>query len=150
MSKAAKQNPSLQSLSILIGEWKTIGHHPFFPGITLTGKTSFEWIENGAFIKMNSHIDHKDFPDGLAIFSSDDSTEEFTMLYFDERNVSRKYICTLKNNVWIWWRNDKEFSQRFTCEIKDDGNTIVSQGEMCRAGKQWEKDLELIYTRQFH
>jgi hypothetical protein len=72
---------------------------------------------------------------------------EYAMIYFDERDVSRKYISTLKNNVWKWWRNEKIFSQRFTCEIKDDGNTIVSKGEMSRNGKPWEKDIELVYTR---
>jgi hypothetical protein len=95
-----------------------VGQHPFFPGVLLNGKTSFEWLENGAFLIMHSHIDHEQFPDGIAIFGSDGSEEEYDMIYFDERGVSRKYISTFKNNIWKWWRNDKDFSQRFTCEIK--------------------------------
>jgi hypothetical protein len=147
MSKASKKNEALEPLHILTGEWKTVGKHPMFPDVSLNGKTSFEWIENGAFLMMKSHIDHEKFPDGIAVFGSDDSSKEYTMLYFDERGVSRQYTSTLKNNVWKWWRDNKEFSQRFTCEIKDNGNTIVSKGEMSRDGKSWEKDLELIYTR---
>jgi hypothetical protein len=147
MSKASKKNPSLAPLSILVGEWKAVGTHPLVPGVTLYGKTTFQWIENGAFLMMNNHIDHKDFPDGISIFGSDDSDERYTMLYFDERGVSRKYASTLKNNTWKWWREDKEFSQRVTSEIKDDGNTIVSKGEMSRNGSSWEKDLSLTYTR---
>jgi len=147
MSKATKKNPLLEPLTVLIGEWKTTGHHPFFPGVTLHGTASFKWIENGAFLIMHTHIDHEKFPDGIAIFGSDSSEDEYSMIYFDERDISRKYISTCKNNVWKWWRNDPKFSQRFTGEIKDNGNTIVSTGEMSQDGKPWEKDLELIYTR---
>ncbi|MEO6040180.1 MAG: hypothetical protein ABIQ93_17330 [Saprospiraceae bacterium] len=147
MSKAAKKNPALVPLAILIGRWKTVGKHPLVPNVTLHGETSFEWLENGAFLIMRSHLDHPDFPDGIAIFGSDDSEAAYSMIYFDERGVSRKYMSTLRNNVRKWWRNDKEFSQRFTGEIKDNGNTIVSQGEMSKDGKSWEKDLGLIYTR---
>src|SRR5690348_773072 len=96
---------------------------------------------------MQLPVEYKRLPDGIAIFSSDDFFEEFAMNYFDERNVSRRYTCTLKNNVWTWWRDDKEFSQRFTCEIQDDGKKIISKGEMSRKGGSWEQDLELTYTR---
>lgn len=117
------------------------------PGKVLHGHTSFKWLEGGAFMIMHSSIEEEEFPAGIAIFGSDDLAEEYTMAYFDEREVSRKYISTLKDNVWKWWRNDPEFSQRFTCTITDDGNTIVSKGEMSRNGIPWEKDLELTYTR---
>lgn len=147
MSKAAKKNPRLEPLGILIGQWKTTGKHPMLPDVILNGSTSFEWIENGAFVLMRMHIDHPEFPDGLAVFGSDDSEEHYAMMWFDERNVSRKYSATLQNKVWKWWRDDKAFSQRFTGEITDNGNTIVSKGEMSKDGKTWEKDLELIYTR---
>lgn len=144
---AAIPNKALEPLSILIGEWKTVGTHPFMPGVELHGSTSFEWLEGGAFISMHSSIDHEEFPSGIAIFGSDAGSDEFTMMYFDERNISRKYSSTFKENLWKWWRNDAEFSQRYTCTIKDDGNTIISKGEMKRNGGEWEQDLQLIYTR---
>jgi hypothetical protein len=146
-SEAAKPNPALEPLSILIGEWKTVGKHPFMPGKVLHGHTSFKWLEGGAFMIMYSSIKAEGFPPGIAIFGSDDSSEEYSMIYFDTREVSRKYLSTLKGNVWTWWRDDPKFSQRFTCTITDDGNTIVSKGEMSKDGKAWEKDLELTYTR---
>ncbi|MEO6303524.1 MAG: hypothetical protein ABIP51_10150 [Bacteroidia bacterium] len=147
MSKAAKKNPALKSMGVLIGKWKMVGKHPMLPGVILKGKTSFEWLKKGAFVIMRSRIDHKDFPEGIAIFGSDDSKKEFSMIYFDERKVSRTYTSTLKKNIWKWWRKDKKFSQRFTGKITDAGNTIISKGEMSKNGKRWEKDLELIYTR---
>jgi hypothetical protein len=147
ISEAAKPNPALKPFTILIGEWKTVGKHPFMPGQVLHGHASFKWLEGGAFMIMHSSMEEEEFPTGIAIFGSDDSSEEYAMIYFDEREVSRKYVSTLKDNVWRWWRNDPKFSQRFTCTITDDGNTIVSRGEMSKNGKPWEKDLELTYTR---
>lgn len=147
MSKAQIMNRKLEAFKVLIGEWKTAGSHPGLPGVVLSGRTSFEWLEGGAFVIMHSHIDHKDVPDGIAIFGSDDSLEDLTMIYFDERNISRKCGSSLKNNVWKWWRIDNEFSQRYTCEIQDDGKKIVAKGEMSRKGGAWEKDLELTYLK---
>ena len=145
--KAAMQNPSLKSFSTLIGEWKTIGTHPYLPGMVLHGHTSFNWIEEGAFLVMHSENDEGKIPSGIAIFGSDDATGEFFMLYFDERKVSRKYEVSFQANVFKWWRNDPEFSQRFAWELTDNGNTIIGKGEMCKDGTTWEKDLELTYKR---
>lgn len=145
--EASIPNPALKPLSVLVGEWNTVGTHPYVPGTTFHGRTSFEWLEGGAFLIMHSEIDEPGIPSGIAIFGSDDSTKEYYMLYFDERGVSRKYEVTLDNNIWKWWRNDPKFSQRFTGTIVDDGRTIISKGEMSRYGKSWEKDLELIYKR---
>ena len=147
MSIPAKKNPALEPLSILIGKWRTIGKHPMLPNVILKGQTTFKWLEQGAFLVMYSHIDHKDFPDGIAIFGSDDSEKEFSMNYYDERKVSRKFTSTFKKNVLKWWRDDKKFSQHFIGKIQNNGNTIVSKGKMSRNGKAWEKDLELTFTR---
>lgn len=146
-SKAAKSNELLRPFNILIGEWRTTGRHPFVPGVTLTGTTRFKWLENGAFIQMNNSINHEQFPDGIAIFGSDDSSSEITMIYFDERGLSRRYSCTLENNIWRWWRDNPEFSQHFQGEIQNNGNTIISKGKMSKNGGSWEDDLELTYSR---
>ncbi len=147
ISKAAKHNPVLEPLSILIGEWKTVGKHPMMPDNVLEGQASFKWIEGGAFMIMHASIEQKEFPEGIAVFGGDSSSKEFSMIYYDEREIAREYRSTLKDNVWKWWRNDTEFSQRFTGTISADGNTIVSKGEMSKKGGPWEGDLELTYTR---
>ena len=69
------------------------------------------------------------------------------MLYFDERGVTRQCEVSLRDNVWKWWRDFPDFSQRYTGTIVDDGNTIVSKGELSRDGSTWQPDLELTYTR---
>jgi hypothetical protein len=145
--KALIPNPALLPLSGLVGEWETIGTHPYLPDMILHGHTSFNWIEGGAFLIMHSENDEEKIPSGIAIFGSDEATGEFFMLYFDERKVSRKYEVSFQDNVFKWWRNDPEFSQRFTWELTDNGNTIIGKGEMCKDGTTWEKDLELTYKR---
>jgi len=147
ISKAAKPNPVLEPLSILTGEWVTTGKHPLLSNITVHGHASFDWLENGAFMIMHASIEEKEFVDGIAIFGSDDSIENYSMLYYDELGVLRLYTSTLEDNTWKWWRNDAEFAQHFTGEIKNNGNTIVFKGEMSRDGGEWEKDLEFTYPR---
>lgn len=144
--EAAIPNPALKPFDILIGEWKTIGTHPYLPN-TLHGHTSFKWIEGGSFLIMHSEIDEAGVPSGIAIFGSDDSTGEFFMLYFDERNVSRKYDVSFHDNILKWWRNEPEFSQRYTWTITNDGQTIIGKGELSKDSTTWEKDLELTFNR---
>jgi hypothetical protein len=144
---AAKPNPALEALGALVGEWRTIGKHPYLPGKTLHGRTSFAWLEGGAFLIMRSETDEPDIPDGLAIFGSDDSLHEYFMLYFDERGVSRKYDVKLSQRGLVWARNDPAFAQRFTIDFASDGQTMSGRGEMSKDGAAWEPDLELTYAK---
>jgi hypothetical protein len=146
-SKAAISNPALAPLEGLIGEWKAVGFHPLMPGETLHGRSTFGWMEQGAFLIWHSRVDKEGFPEGIAIFGSDDASGELFMLYFDERKVSRKYDVSVKDNVVKWWRNAPNFSQRYTWMFTDNGDTIVGKGELCKDGETWEKDLDLTYSR---
>ena len=145
--EAAIPNPALKPFSALVGEWKTVGTHGYLPGKILHGHTSFAWMEGGAFLIMHSEIDEEEIPSGIAIFGSDNSTGEYFMLYFDERKVSRKIDVSFQHNTLKWWRNAPGFSQRYTFTFTDNGNTIISKGEISKDGTTWEKDLELTYTR---
>ena len=140
-------NPALKPFEMLIGEWETMGTHPYFPDTTFHGHTSFKWMEGGAFVIMHSEIDEEGIPSGIAIFGSDDATGEYFMLYFDERKVSRKYNVSFSDNQLQWWRNASGFSQRFTWTISDDGNSIISKGELSKDDTTWEEDLELTFKR---
>ena len=145
--EAAKPNSALQSMSVLVGTWTTVGTHPLVPGKTFHGRTSFEWIEGGAFLIMHSEIDEPEIPSGIAVFGTDDGTGECSMLYFDERGVSRRYEFRIRENVLQWWRNAADFSQRFSVTFAADGRTMSATGEMSRNGAPWEPDLALMYTR---
>lgn len=140
-------NPALKPFEILIGEWKTTGSHPYLQGVVLLGRASFEWLEGGAFLLMRSEIDDPNFPHGIEIFGSDDMEKKFFMLRFDARGISREFNVTVDNNQLKWWRNEPSFSQRYTITIENNGNKLVSKGEMSRDGGTWEKDLELTHIR---
>jgi hypothetical protein len=140
-------NPALKPLSILVGKWDTVGTHPLFPDTIFHGHTSFEWLEGGAFLIMHSDIEEPGIPSGIAVFGSDDSAEAYSMLYFDEREVSRVYEMTLNDDVWKIWRNSPGFSQRFTGTFVDEGHTIIGVWELSEDGSTWKRDLELTYTR---
>jgi hypothetical protein len=147
VQEASIPNPALQPFSVLIGNWNTTGTHGLVPDTTLHGRTSFEWLEGGAFLLMRSEIDDPRFPSGIAIIGSDDSEGEYYMLTFDERGVSRKYEVALRDNILKWWRNAPGFYQRYEGSIVDSGNMIISKGELSKDGLSWEKDLDLTYKR---
>jgi hypothetical protein len=146
-AKAFRQNPALEPFGVLVGEWETIGSHPYLPGTVLHGRVSIDWLEGGAFLILRSEIDEPNVPDGIEIFGSDDTEKKFYMLHFDERGVSRKYDVNLEGNQLKWWRDDPTFSQHFVLDIEDGGNRMVSKGQMSRDGAAWEDDLALTYRR---
>jgi len=147
MREASIPNPALKPFSVLIGNWNTTGTHPLIPNTILHGRTSFEWLENGAFLMMRSEIDEPQVPSAIAIIGSDESTAECFMLYFDERGVARKCQVTLRDNIWKWWRDAPGFSQRYEGTIMDGGNTIIGKGELSKDGSSWQQDLDLTYRR---
>ena len=145
--EAAIPNPALSRLGWLIGMWTTVGTHPMVPGTTFHGRTSFDWLEGGAFLRIRSEIDEPQIPSGIAIVASDDAVGQCWMLYFDERGVSRRYEVALGDRCLTWWRDAPGFSQRCTCTLSEDGRTIESRGELSRDGSSWEGDLALTYER---
>src|SRR6266496_2389701 len=147
MQEASIPNPALEPFGVLIGNWNTTGTHLLIPNTILHGRTSFEWLENGAFLMMRSEIDEPEIPSGIAIIGSDESTQEFFMLYFDERGVSRKFDVTLHNNIWKWWRDAPGFFQHYEGTITDGGNMIIGKGQLSKDGSSWQKDLDLTYRR---
>src|SRR3954452_14442422 len=98
--EASKLNPALEPFSVLIGNWHTTGTHGLVPDTILQGHTSFEWLENGAFLLMRAELNDPRFPRMIAILGSDDAAAAYYLLTFDERGVSRKYDVTLRNNIW--------------------------------------------------
>lgn len=144
-SKAKIPNPALKPFKKLIGEWGTVGKHPMMGDKSLNGKSSFNWIEGGAFVIWHSEMDDKHFPAGISIFGSDDVTGGLIMLHFDERKVSRICNVSFKKNVLKYWRITPDFSQRYTWTITK--NTIISKGKLSEDSKTWNKDLDQTFSR---
>jgi len=147
-AKACRPNPSLEPLAFLVGDWSTVGTHPMFPGEKLPGMTSFAWAEGGAFLIMRSQTDHKDFPDGIAIFGSDDALGTITMCWFDERGISRLCPVTAGDGWASFRHDDPAFMQRMTITADASGDRMTSKGEMAKDGAPWGDDLSQIFTRR--
>ena len=153
---ATERDPSLRALDVLIGEWSLEATHPMVPGVVLSGKVTFEWMDGERFVLMKSWNDHPDFPNAISIIGNTsidrvggpgEPDEAMRMFYFDSRGVHRVYEVRVTPETWEWWRDSAGFSQRFTATFEQGGDTIVGQGELCRDGETWEDDIGMTYRR---
>ena len=140
MTDESKLNPKLENLRRLLGTWDVELVFPADPSNKMRGHAVFDWLEGGAFV-----IEHLET--SIWIIGRDDSSEIYSVLYHDERGVSRVYQMTLSENTWKIWRNDPEFSQRFEGRLSEDGNTITAHWEKSFDGLIWEHDFDLTYTK---
>jgi hypothetical protein len=142
-------NPKLERFGVLVGEWDTVGTHRLLSGVTLHGHVTCEWIEGGAFLRMVSQMEKAGVPSGMFIFGSDDASDAVTLLYYDERGVSRIYAAALSGRILKFWRNapGPGLAQRFTATFAEDGRTIQFVSELSEDGTTWLIDIEQTYTR---
>jgi hypothetical protein len=119
------------------------------PCAAVNGHSSFEWLREGALLAWHFNWEHgQGIPNAYSVIGQDDAVEPCTMLYTDERGVSRIYRMSLMSGVWKMWREAPEFSQRMTGTFSDDGDTIDWHGELSRDDSTWEPDLRVTYTRK--
>jgi hypothetical protein len=140
-------NPALKPLEMLIGEWTAEIRMPADPSNVIHGRATFEWLEGGAFLLQHSEVSHTDFPRGVMTIGRDEKDENYCMLYFDSRGVSRICQMSLSGGVWKLWRDAPGFSQRFTGTFSTDGKTISGQWEKSGDGQTWEHDFALTYRK---
>jgi hypothetical protein len=143
-SNSPKPNPVLKDLEGLVGDWEMeLSNAAFLPHPTDTvkGQVSFEWIENGAFLRMRMG------DDALWLISRDDSKSDYEVFYYDSRSVSRIYEMSFSANMWKIWRSSPSFSQRYEGKISKDGDTITAKWEKSSDGIHWEHDFNVTYTR---
>ncbi|MGH2380736.1 MAG: hypothetical protein ACRDG7_05895 [Candidatus Limnocylindria bacterium] len=121
------------------------------------GRATFEWIEDGAFVREHAvdqpspdadpdWVTHSPMP-VTSILGFDDSTLEHVMLYSDARGVFRIYRMSLDNETWQVWRAAPDFHQRYIGAIRDQGRTIEGRWESSPDGSTWEPDFDLTYRK---
>ena len=81
------------------------------------------------------------------MLGSDDAAGTFTMVYVDERDVSRRYTVQAGDGEVSWHRDEAGFAQRMVVTVAGDGNRLEARGTMSRNGGPWEDDLRLTYER---
>jgi hypothetical protein len=81
-------NFALKHLEVLVGEWEMELSHASFlprPSDTAKGLVSFEWVQGGAFLLMRMGDKAPGPPEALWLISRDESTPDYTVLYYDAR-----------------------------------------------------------------
>jgi hypothetical protein len=96
---------------------------------------------------MRSEIDEPEIPSAVAVIGSDDAAGTFTMVYFDERDISRRYTVEVADGEVCWYRDEAGFAQRMEIGVAADGTRLDGRGTMSRDGGPWEDDLQLTYQR---
>ncbi|HEX2865659.1 MAG TPA: hypothetical protein VHO03_01385 [Ignavibacteriales bacterium] len=144
--ESTDKNPALKEMSILLGDWEISGRHRLIPN-PISGRISFSWFNGESFLIMRTDFNQSGPPNSTAVIGSDDSAEKLSVFYFDERGVSRIYDLKFKDGIWEMWRNFPGFSQRYKGRVKDNGNIIEGVWEISEDDINWNKDLEITYTR---
>jgi len=140
-------NPALADLEVLIGEWRIEIVFPSDPPSTVHGRAFFDRFEGGAFLVMRSEIDWAGPGGSVSVIGRDDAGEDFSMLYFDVRGVSRIYAMSFRDGVLRQWRDAPGFSQRFTGKLSEDRHTMAVRWEKSADDVTWELDFNLTYRR---
>ncbi|MDP9255570.1 MAG: hypothetical protein M3Q31_03305 [Actinomycetota bacterium] len=128
-------------LEALVGQWR-IEAGP--PG---GGRVTSEWLDGVPLLVERSHVDVPEAPDGVAVIGCDGTSDTYTQLYTDERDVQRIYKMSLGDGVWKLWRDGEPFSQRFTGMFSANGKRIDGRWEIAEDGKTWKTDFDLTYTK---
>lgn len=143
-------NPTLLDLRGLVGTWKMeLSNASFLPDpeTTLTGAASFEWFEGGDFLIMRQGSKENGLPWATWFVGRDQDSQNYSILYVDDRRVSRVYEMSFDERVWKIWRHSRGFSQRFSGSIDKEMKLIKASWEKSRDGKTWEHDFDVAYIR---
>ena len=88
-------------------------------------------------------------PAAVWIIGRDESEPGYSVLYADDRGVSRVYRMSLEDEHWQMWRDTPEFSQRFHAQLDPDGQTIRGRWEKSTdQGATWEHDFNVDYVHE--
>jgi hypothetical protein len=133
-------------LRVLVGIWKLEGR--FVGGDEIleeSGTVSIRWLEKDALLVMRTRT--KVAPRSVTVMGADETANDFTMLYSDDRGVVRRCEMTLTSRRWTWMRRATGFHQRFTGRLSSDGRVIRATAEKSADGRRWMRDFNLTYTR---
>lgn len=141
------ENPALAPLTTLVGTWRsTVTNGEFLPTDgSLVGEMTASWLDGGALLVLRSAI-----PDGpptaVQVIGRNEDSEDYEVLYADERGVSRVYAMTFADGAWVLQREDPGFHQRFEARVSADtieGAWFASRDD----GATWGHDFDITYSR---
>ena len=132
-----------RTLAPLLGRWRT---QMRFPGKTLNGEASFEWLDPEGLMLMRSRTFGEALPpQAVAVIGFDDNSGRWSMAYHDDRGVSRLYAMTFDGRTWTLAARPEGFHQRFEARLEDDA--ILARWERSDDGETWAEDFAMTYSR---
>ena len=142
------RNEVLATLEPLVGTWDLTLTNSWFLESTETrvqGEARFEWLDE-AFLVWRWWAGDRNEPAVLVIGRSD-AREEFTVLSWDSRGVSRVFGMTWGDGEWTVHREDPDFHQRIVATVEPD-RIVASVDASEDEGTTWRKDFDLIFERR--
>jgi hypothetical protein len=137
----------MEKLDGLVGEWSLILTNAWFLDsldTEIEGAATIEWLGD-AFIVMRSEFGGHPGWDWVIGYS--DAREAYTLLYHDERGVSRVFDMTFGDGRWAFVREDPDFYQRIVADVGPD--RIRARADMSEdQGQTWRTDLDVIFVRR--
>lgn len=144
-------NPALADLQPLTGRWRMeLYNGAFLPDADtrVSGSVEIGWIEGGSALRMRQG-DSEHPPAAVWIIGRDDGEAGYSVLYADDRGVSRVYQMSFDGGHWRMWRDTPEFSQRFDAQLDADAEAIRGRWEKSSDQRTtWEHDFNLDYVRE--
>jgi len=138
--------PYLRPLHRLVGTWNVTlrwseATHRLVGGPReVDAEAEISWLPSGYILHYRLGPSHW-------LISRDELAREFTVIYTDDRPVSRVYRMTFERRVWKMWRDAPGLRQRFEGRLRPDGQRIVSHWDKCEDGKHWVRDFDLVFDR---
>jgi hypothetical protein len=144
-------NPMLADLEFLVGDWDmTLSNTSFLddPNQVLSGRTEIRPIESGMLLAMRQ-VGEAGGPSLASwLIGRDVSGDEYTVLYTDDRPASRVYAMTFDDSELRIWRDDPDFSQRFSARASIDRRLLEGRWEKRTSAGPWEHDFDVAYSRR--
>lgn len=145
-------NPALADLAVLLGSWRLeISNAEFLPdGGTGTGTMEVTTLD-GSFVVLRSTADVEGPPRAVSTVGRNEDRDDYTLLYADDRGVSRIYDMRFDaagEGAWTWaqHREDPGFHQHFEGTVQADRIT-ATWSRSHDAGATWIHDFDIEYTR---
>lgn len=137
----------MRRLLPLTGSWSvklrwSPGTHRLVGGpIEVDAHAEIRFLEGGAALHYRMGPSHW-------LIGGDEQSREYTVLYADDRPVSRVYRMTFRAGVWRIWRNAPGFSQRFEARVQRGGRRIVGHWDRSEGNRKWVRDFDLRFVRE--
>jgi hypothetical protein len=135
-----------ERLQALVGQWSIEAGPPGRP-LARRGTGHIRVARRRAFAGRAVACGPARAPDGVAVIGCDGTSDTYTQLYTDERDVQRIYKMSLGDGVWKLRRDGERFSQRFTGRFSASGKRIDGRWEIAEDGTTWKTDFDLTYTK---